>query len=68
MTNIKFWRDTPGCRHGKLFINKPCKKSADDLLRLSRHQLKMVVAFITGHAPVRERLLIMGLGSGDPSC
>jgi hypothetical protein len=59
--HLKTWNDKPGCRHGKLFISKPCKKRADDLLRLSRHQLKMAVAFLTGHAPVRERLRIMGL-------
>jgi hypothetical protein len=37
------WRDLPGHRHRKLFIGRPCKKRADDLLKLSRHQLKMVV-------------------------
>jgi hypothetical protein len=37
-------RDLPGHRHGKLFIGRPCKKRADDLIKLSRHQLKMVVA------------------------
>jgi ribonuclease HI len=57
--HLKTWSDTPGCRHGKLFISKPCKKRADNLLRLSRHQLKMTVAFLTGHAPVRERLRII---------
>jgi len=41
------WRDLPGHRHGKLFIGRPCKKRADDLLKLSRHQLKMVVAILT---------------------
>jgi hypothetical protein len=66
--HLKTWRDTPGCRHGKLFISKPCKKRADDLLKLSRHQLKMAIAFLTGHAPVRELLRIMGLYRGDPSC
>jgi len=30
----------PGCRHGKIFIGKQCKKRADDLLKLCRHQLK----------------------------
>jgi len=34
------WRDLPGHKHGKLFIGRPCKKRADDLLRISRHQLK----------------------------
>ena len=56
------------CRHGKLFIGRPCKKRADDLLKLDRHQLKMAVAILTGHAPVRGHLRIMGLFSGDPSC
>jgi len=62
------WRDLPGHRNGKLFIGRPCKKRADDLLKLSRHQLKMVVAILTGHAPVRGHLYIMGLFDGDPTC
>jgi hypothetical protein len=50
------WRDLTGHRHGKLYISGPCKKRADDLLKLSRYQLKMVVAVLTGHAPVRKHL------------
>jgi len=62
------WKDTPGCRHGKLFIGKLCKKIADDLLKLGRHQLKTAVAILTGHAPVKGHLRTMGLFNGDPSC
>jgi hypothetical protein len=62
------WRDLPGHRYGKLFIGKPCKKRADDLLKLSRHLLKTAVAIFTGHAPVRKHLVIMGLFDGDPTC
>jgi hypothetical protein len=62
------WRDLPGHRHGKLFIGRPCKKRSDDLLRLSRPQLKMVVAILTGHAPVRRHLNVMVLFDGDPTC
>jgi hypothetical protein len=43
------WRDVPGHKHGKLFISGPCKKRAEDRLKLSRHQLRMVVAILTGH-------------------
>jgi hypothetical protein len=57
-----------GCIHGKLFIGRPCKKSADDLLKLGRHQLKMAVAILTGHVVVRRHLRTMGLFNGDPSC
>jgi hypothetical protein len=62
------WRDLPGHRHGKLFIGKPCKKRADNLLKLSRRQLKMAVAILTEHAAVRGHLYIMGLFDGDPTC
>ena len=62
------WRNVPGNRHGKLFIDKPCKKRADDLLKLGRHQLRMIVAILTGHAPVRKHLHLIGLFDGDPTC
>jgi hypothetical protein len=61
------WRDLPGHRHGKLFISGPCKKRADDLLKLNVHQLKTVVAILTRHAPVRTHLRTMGLFEGDPT-
>jgi ribonuclease HI len=61
------WRDLPGHRHGKLFIGRPCKRRADDLLILSRHQLKMAAAVLTEHAPVKRHVHIMGLFDGDPS-
>jgi hypothetical protein len=62
------WKDLPDSRHGKLFIGTPCKRRAEDLFKLSRHQLKMAVAILTGHAPVRRHLYIMGLFDGDPTC
>jgi hypothetical protein len=62
------WKESPGHRHGKLFIRRPCKRRAEDLLKLSRHQLKMAVAILTGHIPVRMHLYIMGLFDGDPTC
>jgi len=43
-------------------------KRADDLLKLSRHQLKMATAIYTGHAAVRGHLYTMGLFDGDPIC
>jgi ribonuclease HI len=61
------WRNLTGHRHAKLFISGPCGQRADNLLKLSRRQLKMVVAILTGHAPVRKHLHIMGLFNGDPT-
>jgi hypothetical protein len=62
------WTHLPDCKHGKLFIGGPCKKRADDLLKLDRHQIKLAVAILTEHVPVRGHLRIIGLFDGDPSC
>jgi hypothetical protein len=62
------WRNLTGHRYGKLFISGPCIKRADNLLQLSRRQLKVVVAILTGHAPVRKHLHTMDLFDGDPTC
>jgi hypothetical protein len=61
------WRDLPGHRHGKLFIGKPCKKRPDDVLKLSRHLLRLTVAIFMGHAPIRGHLYTMGLFDVDPT-
>ena len=41
---------------------------AEDLPKLSRHQLRTVVAVLTGHAPMKKHLNIMGVFDGDPDC
>jgi hypothetical protein len=66
--NYIAWKDLPGHKHGKLFISRPCNRKAKDLLKLSRHQLKMVISILMGHAPVRNHLHIMGLFDEDPTC
>jgi hypothetical protein len=62
------WKDLRGHRQGKHFIGRPCKRRAEDLFKLSRHQLKTAVAILMGHTPVRRHLYIMGLFDGDPTC
>jgi hypothetical protein len=62
------WRDLPGLRHGKFFIGRPCKKRANNLLKLSKPQLKMIVAILMTHAPMLKHLSVMGLFDGDPTC
>jgi hypothetical protein len=49
-------------------MGRPRKKRADDLLKLSRYQIKIVVAILTGHAPVRGHLYTMDLFDGDQTC
>jgi hypothetical protein len=68
LEHFNTWTHLPGCKHNKLFIGRPCKKRAADLLKLDRHQLKLSVAILTGHAPVRGHLRTIGLFERDPSC
>jgi hypothetical protein len=35
LQHFNTWTQMPGCKHGKLFIGRPCKKRADDLLKLA---------------------------------
>jgi len=35
--HLRAWIDLPGLRHGKRFIERQCKKRADDILKLSKH-------------------------------
>jgi hypothetical protein len=74
---IKNWTETnilsPGqkgqiANMASFFISRSCKKRAEDLLKLGRHQLKMIVAILTGHAPIKGHLRTIGLFDGDPSC
>jgi hypothetical protein len=62
------WKNLQGYRHGKLFNSRPRKKRDGDLTKLSRHQLRTAVAFLTCHAPVKKNLNITGLFYGDPNC
>jgi hypothetical protein len=47
------------------FICISYKKSADDLHKLSRYLLRMVVVFFTGHAPVKKHVNFVGLFNGN---
>lgn len=68
LEHIRHWDQTPGNRHGKLFISKPSNKKAEELLKLSRIQLRTVTWLLTGHAPVRRHLHTMSLYHGNLDC
>jgi len=57
-----------GHKHGKRFISRPCKQSAEELLKLSRHQPRVVVELLVEHVPVKKDLNSMGLLDGNLDC
>ena len=46
------------------FISRSCKKSTEDLLKLSRYQLRTAAAFLNGSALVKQHMDTMGLSDG----
>ena len=68
LQHLNKWIHMPGCKHEKLFIGRPCKKRADDLLKINRHQLKLVVTILNWHDSVWGHLRNVGQFEGDPSC
>lgn len=62
------WNNLPGHKHGKHFISRPCKQSAEELLKLSRYQPRVVVELLMEHVPVKKHLNSMGLLDGNLDC
>ena len=65
--HLTSWRKVKTQKHSKLFLDKPDRKQARELLRLSRLGLRETVAITTGHAGFRKHLHTMGLAD-SPLC
>ena len=67
--HLRAWIDLPDLRYGKQFTDRPCNKTADDLLKLNRHQLNMAIATYTGTLLLGGTCLpwayLMGIQSAD---
>ncbi|KAJ8973877.1 hypothetical protein NQ317_017833 [Molorchus minor] len=54
--------------HGKKFIKEPSKTVAEELLEMSRKQLRIIIGLWTGHLPVKKHLNKIGMYNGDLRC
>lgn len=64
---VDFWASHPELRQAKLLISGPLPKRADQILRLSRKQVRTVVSFLTGHGSFRKHLHTIGVVN-NPDC
>ncbi len=62
------WRTCHGNGHGKTIVKGPRKDLAEELLSLSRNQLRLIVGLITGHAPVKYHLVKIKVLNEAPDC
>jgi ribonuclease HI len=61
------WNNLSTCKYTKTFIKRPDKSRAKLLISLKRHELRMVMAVVTGHGPFQEHLHKIGI-SPDALC
>lgn len=65
--HLDYWRTLPGLRQAKEFIKKPDSRTTNELLKLTRNELRKVVGILTGHNTLNRHLHIMGI-RGSPLC
>ncbi|KAJ8940617.1 hypothetical protein NQ318_004541 [Aromia moschata] len=63
-----YWNHIPGQTNSKWMVKAPSKVLTDEILRLSRNQIRLVTGLITGHCHLRKHLHRMGIYSDEPIC
>jgi hypothetical protein len=61
------WQSIRGQKQAKGFLKKPSARKADELLNLSRNQLKIMTGLLTGHCHLKGHLFKLGLVN-SPEC
>ena len=54
--------------HAKKCIRGPSISRTEELLQLSRNQVRTIIGLLTGHSPLRGHLHKMGLYQGELTC
>ena len=61
----KYWHQKPGMMHSKEFIGDYSLKKTNNLVKMSRRQVRILTAFLTGHCKANYHLKKMGLRTDD---
>jgi hypothetical protein len=61
------WQSICGQKQAKGFLKKPCARKYDELLNLSRNQLRIMTGLLTGHCHLKGHLFKLGLVN-SPEC
>jgi ribonuclease HI len=64
----KQWQLIPGQRHSKRLIKNSSQALTRSLLLLGRKEIRLAVAFLTGHGHFRKHLQTVQLLDGAPAC
>ena len=61
----RYWHRKPGMEHSKEFLGDYSIKRTKDLLNMSRRQVRILTAFLTGHCRTKYHLKKMGIRTDD---
>lgn len=64
---VDFWAAHPGLRQAKLLISGPLPRQTEQILRLNRKHVRIVVGLLTGHGSFKKHLHTIGVVD-DPIC
>lgn len=63
----QMWSSEKGCSHTKCFINGANSSITEQLLNMSKPDIRIVTGLLTGHCRVNQHLVRLGLRD-DPDC
>ena len=61
LKTVDEWYKRIDARHSRSFINKPSFERTFNLLKKTRHEVRLLTAYLTGHGPFKHHLKRMGL-------
>lgn len=65
--HLAHWMSLPGLRQSRMFIGDSFNARVEELLKLSRNQIRLATGIITGHISLRKHLHTIG-AEDDPTC
>ena len=61
------WRGSNGCEHSKCFIYETSGRVSDQIMDMSKNEIRIITGLITGHCKLNQHLVRMGIRN-DPDC
>lgn len=65
--SIEFWKNVPGQKQAKLFLDRPMPEITTEILNKNRETVRKITSMLTGHCKLKKHMNTIGL-SEDNHC